>query len=282
MTSDRTPDQTPAQRTPFHLVVRGRNPWLGLAELLLVAVFFLVCQVAAVVVLLSTSRPGSFLVDKSSMLDVFALAATVAATFLAAWMTRRDPQLLLSVAGRIRWPIVGRAALIAVPVYAALLLIDLTAGEAVVTPTTVVLALAFVLAVPVQAAAEELLFRAALPQIVGQWVRSPFVAYGVAAIPFVALHIYNWIGLVDIAVFAICAAWLTWRTNGIEAAVVLHAASNIAVFVSEALHPQDPILVDAAWSDVLPSIVVTLALTAAIGWSVTRQGSRSPASPLPR
>lgn len=274
---------TPAHRpAPFHLVARGRNPWLGLAELVLLAVLFLAFQVAAVLVLIFTSDPGSLLIDESSVLDVFALAATVAAPFLAAWITRRDPQLLLSVAGRVRWPIVGRAALIAVPVYTVMLLLDITAGEAVFTPATVVIAVAYVLVVPVQAAAEELLFRAALPQIVGQWVRSPWVAYGVAVVPFVALHIYNWIGLVDIAVFAVCAAWLTWRTGGIEAAVVLHAASNIAVFVSEALHPQDPILVDAAWSDVIPSIVLTVVLTVAIGWSVTRQGARSPALPLPR
>ena len=84
--------------------------------------------------------------------------------------------------------------------------------------------------VALQTAAEELVFRAALPQILGG-LCAP-LAYGLPALGFVALHTGGAGTLADVAVFAACAAWLTWRTRGIEAAWVLHLVGNVWVLAA--------------------------------------------------
>ena len=253
---------------PFHLLARGRKHWLAIAELVLVVVLFFVLQIVAYILFMVVYE------DESEMLDVFILAATIPAPFLAAWIARRNPTALLSVAKRVRWPLVWRPLVVAGPAYAAVFAVEATADDAVITAATVTAALIYVVVVPLQAASEELVFRAALPQLVGTWLRSPWLAYALPIPVFVALHGYNWIGLIDIVCFSVFASYLTWRTNGLEAAIVLHATGNISVFAAQALHPDEPPPTDIAWQDATVSVLFTFAVTVAIVLLLRKDGRK--------
>ncbi|QYH19366.1 CPBP family intramembrane metalloprotease [Corynebacterium aquatimens] len=258
----------------FHRLAKEQQLWkLGL-ELLLLPVLLMVFAVLGVA--LYSNPPRGI----ETMTDVFVLAAVLPVPFLAARIMGRDPAALISVAKRVRWDIVGKSAAIAVPPYAIWLAINAADGEAQFTRFTLCLLVVYILVTPLQAATEELLFRASLPQILGARLRSPWLAYGIPMIPFIFLHIYNWLGLLDIVVFAACAAYLTWRTGGIEAAVVLHAANNIMVFGGEALHPNRPVLVEVSPQLAATSIAVTVAVTGLLALRLRPQQRLLP-SPQP-
>ena len=83
---------------------------------------------------------------------------------------------------------------------------------------------------------------------------------------FVASHVYNWVGLVDIAVFALCTTLLAWRTGGLEAAVVLHAVGNIMVFGYGALGLLDPMETEIMPIDTITSSLITVGTTVLLLW----------------
>lgn len=270
----------------FHLIARPRNGWLALAELALLIALFVGVQFL-IVVAAGLINPELFIefadADAAGPNDVFIIALSIIAPFVAAWIAQRNPAGLVSVANRVRWDYVGVAAAVAVPVYGVLLVVDGISGGWTVTTSTLALVVAMVLVVPVQAATEEFVFRAAIPQIVGNWLRPAWVAYGAGVLPFVFLHIYNIIGLVDIFIFALCAAYLTWRSNGIEQAVVLHAASNTFVFITQALRPDLVVTTDISWGETALSAGLTVGVTAGIAWLTRAKlpGSSASATPAP-
>lgn len=111
--------------------------------------------------------------------------------------------------------------------------------------------------VPLQAAAEELVFRGLLPQILGAWA-----AYAVAVPVFMLLHEYNFFGSVDIAIFVIATAVLAHKTHGLEAPIVLHTIHNLVAFglVFTGLAPMDlePNAASMTWSAVFTAIATTV------------------------
>ena len=153
------------------------------------------------------------------------LAATLPAAPLARACTGRHPATLISAEKRIRWGVVGRALAVTVCVYA---IATVASPESPMLGWGAFVALCGIVAL--QTAAEELVFRAALPQILGG-LCAP-LAYGLPALGFVALHTGGAGTLADVAVFAACAACLTWRTRGIEAAWVLHLVGNVWVLAA--------------------------------------------------
>lgn len=229
---------------PFHRLAAARPGRLAAAELVAVAVIALGLQV----VVFRT-------VQALPLADALLISATLPAPFLAAWVTKRNPAELLSVERRIRWGVACRAIGASCAVYGAAALVAAASGRMIVfdDPARALRFTAYALAVvTLQSAAEEVIFRGALPQVIGTWARSPWVAYGVAAAVFVPLHTTDGWGYVDIAVFAACASWLTWFTGGVESAVALHAAGNLLVQFAP-VHPA-------------ASIALTLAATALTGW----------------
>lgn len=175
----------------------------------------------------SMNNPGSLGV--MLLLIALMLPATMLATRVVG---RRRPGTLLSVTGRLRWPMLGRAALVTVVVLAVFqgiaLLLDPGAVGRPVELGRLLPALALVLVItPWQAAAEEIVFRGLLMQTLGSWLRHPAWAILLPTPLFVIGHDYNAIGLIDIAVFAIIAGYLTWRTGGLEAAIGLHVVNNV-------------------------------------------------------
>lgn len=190
-------------------------------EVALLIIFATAFGVAAAFGVQVASARGIWAVDP--MLEpLYILAATLPAAPLARVCTGHHPATLISVDERVRWGVIARVLAVSVCVYA------IASIAASVVPAMRWDRFAVLCGVvALQAAAEELVFRAALPQVLGG-LPAP-LAYGLPALGFVALHTGSTGTLADVAVFAACAAWLTWRTGGVEAAWVLHVVGNVWV-----------------------------------------------------
>ncbi|MER2134496.1 MAG: CPBP family intramembrane glutamate endopeptidase, partial [Arthrobacter sp.] len=64
---------------------------------------------------------------------------------------------------------------------------------------------------------------------------------------------------IDVAVFAVAAGWLTWRTGGLEAAIALHVVNNLVVLALGAVGLADPNAADLPLAHLPVSIIVVLA-----------------------
>jgi CAAX protease family protein len=167
------------------------------------------------------------------------IAAFIPATMLATRiMYGVRSGYLSSVAGRFRWGWTLRCAAITVPLFVITFALDqLINGPQGTIPAQQGLLLLLVLTTtPLQAAGEEYLFRGLLMQNVGAWFRHPTVALVVttalSTALFAAAHgSADWWILLDLGITALAACVLIWRTGGIEAAVVLHAANNVVGMV---------------------------------------------------
>ncbi|MGW2050653.1 CPBP family intramembrane glutamic endopeptidase [Streptomyces sp. NPDC001858] len=217
-------------------------------------------------------------------LDLLAIASAVPVVLLAVrWIGRRPAGTVSSVTGGLRWRWLGLCVLAAFPVLAlstgAMLLLPLDdgpparwAGWEVFGPALAML----VVLVPLQAAAEEYVFRGWLTQAVGGFLRNPWWALVPQAVLFAAAHGWGtpW-GFADLVVFALVAGWLTVRTGGLEAAIGLHAVSNLLAFgVSAAVVDglkTDDTAADAPWQVVVVDLVGIALYAAAVLWLARRR-----------
>lgn len=172
------------------------------------------------------------------------LAALIPIAGLATWMVHRTrPGFVSSVVGRFRWGWAGWCTLLLVPLWggyvvlASVLLPTSAAGgglgEAARRPEHWVLLLVLMLlTTPLQSAGEEYLFRGWIMQQMGaafrhRWaalVASVVVSSALFALAHGSLDV--WV-LLDLMGMATGMVILTWRTGGLEAAVVLHAVNNL-------------------------------------------------------
>lgn len=151
----------------------------------------------------------------------------------------RGVGLLSSVAGRLRLGWLGRSLLLALGVFAVYFAVSLGVSAAIGIdvapdfshPGLVTMAVLVLLLIPFQAAAEEYVFRGYLMQLVGGWLRHPAFAILLPVPLFVLGHGYDVWGAASVGAFAIVAAWLTWRTGGLEAAIALHIVNNVLIFL---------------------------------------------------
>jgi membrane protease YdiL (CAAX protease family) len=189
---------------------------------------------------------------------------------------------LSSVAGRLRWRwlarcIVPALAFMAVTMGLSYLVVPPLSGEPlgtgpVTTPAdTLVWAIVVILVVtPFQATAEEYAFRGLAMQTIGSWVRYPIAAIVLPTVGFAFGHDYNVWGLLDVAVFGVAAAYLTWRTGGLEAAIVAHVLNNTVLFLLSAP------FAGLESSDGSPlALAVTAVSTPLYVWLVTRAARRA-------
>ena len=86
------------------------------------------------------------------------------------------------------------------------------------------------LLVPFQAAAEEIVFRGGLLQVLGSWIKNPWVPMILTSLLFAMAHLYDLVGLVAVGTMGFAAAFLTWRTGGLEAAISVHIVNNYIAF----------------------------------------------------
>ena len=179
--------------------------------------------------------------------QLISIILMIPAVVLALLTFRVRPPLgrLLSVVGRIRWKLFAYCAgfaaaaflvshLLAIPISMLLDSPDImgsSSGPIKIDPTRMVASLiVIVMLVPLQAAAEEIVFRGALLQVLGAWIRNPIVPIAITTLLFMAGHIYDIWGSLIVGVLGAAAAYLSIRTGGLEAAIALHTINNLVVF----------------------------------------------------
>lgn len=162
-------------------------------------------------------------------------------------MGLRPTALIASVMARIRWRWLGWSVMLALGALLVSYILTFVLGFVVSGPSSgdaggeatlptppgiylFDLAIVIVL-VPLQAAAEELVFRGMLVQLIGSWVKWAPLAFVIPQIGFTFAHTQyvSW-GLASVAIFGLTAAWVTWRTGGLESSWAFHAVNNIVSF----------------------------------------------------
>ncbi|MFJ5998024.1 lysostaphin resistance A-like protein [Streptomyces sp. NPDC092370] len=226
----------------------------------------------------------------NTAMDLVAIAIALPLVLLATlWPARRPVGTVSSVTGRLRTGWLGWCLLAALP---PILLLMVTAfllpgdsGESGESDTWVgwrsfLVALAVLAAlVPLQAAAEEYVFRGWLTQAVGAFVRSPWLAVLPQAVLFAAAHGWGtrW-GFLGLLVNGLVAGLLTIRTGGLEAAIALHVLNNLLAFGASAAVvgglSSDETAADAPWSLALAAVATDLLYAAIVLWLARRRGPR--------
>jgi membrane protease YdiL (CAAX protease family) len=248
-----TPPGTPPYDvpTPYVLLMRARDWawWRPLLGLLLFAVLYAVAGVVLVIVVLVTGVvPDLALVD---LTDVAVLLVTNLSLIVAipiVWLCWLVPHGLRigwssSVLGRLRWrlflPSTTRAlATLGVAVAAGLLIAVAVTGVEVTGPSSSFgwMLLVVLTTTPLQAAAEEYVFRGYLSQTIAGWIGRAGVGAAVAAVVTAALFSAAH-GPPDVQTFlyrfviGLAFSAVVWLTGGLEAAIALHAVNNVVIFL---------------------------------------------------
>ncbi|WOT40608.1 CPBP family intramembrane glutamic endopeptidase [Streptomyces coeruleorubidus] len=211
---------------------------------------------------------------RNTALDLMYIAITLPLILLAVrWTERRPAGTLSSVTGRLRfrwlaWCLL--AALLPVTLLALTTVLLPDDGSSSGEPAAWVGVRSFLVSlavlavfVPVQAAAEEYVFRGWLIQAAGAFLRSPWFAVLPQAGLFASAHGWGttW-GFIDLLLFGLVAGWLTIRTGGLEATIALHTLNNLLAFgVSAAVVDglsSDDTAADAPWQLALADMAIVL------------------------
>ncbi|MFF9581415.1 type II CAAX prenyl endopeptidase Rce1 family protein [Streptomyces achromogenes] len=298
-----------AEQLPYHRLARitpRHQWWRPLLGTLVVAVGYVFAVLVLMLCSLALGAALGYPEDADgwpefgpvpgTALDLLSIAVGIPVLLLTVrWIGRRPAGTVSSVTGRLRWRWLGLCVLTAVPVLAlamgAMFLLPADGGEAESRwagwpAFAQALAMLLVL-VPLQAAAEEYVFRGWLTQTAGAFLRSPWAALMPQAVLFAAAHGWGtaW-GFADLLVFGVCAGWLTWRTGGLEASIALHAVNNLFAFgVSAAVVDglaSDETAADAGWQTVVLDVAGIVLYTAAVTWWLRRRPQeRTAPAPLP-
>ncbi|TMR30059.1 CPBP family intramembrane glutamic endopeptidase [Actinomadura geliboluensis] len=249
----------------------------------------------------SGSETGSIFGDETADLafNLAALAVFLPVALLAAWgIQRRRPGTLSSVAGRLRWRWMlacsGLAILFCVVSYGTSILAGVSLEEQsggdeqwVGWDAFIIPAIAIILLVPFQAAAEEYVFRGWMLQAVGACTlenakrrvgralsivfRTPWPAIVVGSALFTSGHGYTSWGILDIFAFGAIAAWLAVRTGGLEASIALHVFNNLMAFLfSAAVGELDIEQGSVPWQVVVADVVPMALYAAGVVWLARR------------
>ncbi|WP_193615051.1 CPBP family intramembrane glutamic endopeptidase [Nocardioides lijunqiniae] len=285
-------------RPGYHLQARlvpRRRRWRALAVLVLATVLFLTSAVLLVVplVLLAVAVPALeapldqalTATDVSDPLTMALMLAMIAlmlpATLLAVRLLGGRPiGTLSSVDGHLRGRLLVRclrlAVLLTVPAVLVSAALDRRWTHAAVDGSTLPLLALALLVVPLQAAAEEYVFRGLLMQTIGAWARHPAWAIVLPVPLFAVGHDYGTLGTIDVAAFGLVAGWLTWRTGGLEAAIGLHVAVNGVLF---ALGSIGLVELDAT-EGTTAGLICSLSLMGVYAW-VVRSWADTPSAETP-
>jgi uncharacterized protein len=245
-------DAPEGDRYPQLLRTPQNRWWRAALGLLLAAVTVITLAVAVVLVALAVEavrghvaspRDDSSLTPDSPLgllANNLVIVTLIPASMVAVWVGHRaNVGWLASVAGRLRWSVLGRffvlaCVVVAVFFAASFALPPVGFGDVDAPPTSTLIGLfaVILLTTPLQSAAEEVGFRGYLSQAVGSWFARPvtgaLVAGTVSATLFAVAHGGQEPALFsDRFAFGAIASWLAWRTGGLEASIALHAANNL-------------------------------------------------------
>lgn len=226
-------------------------------------------------------------------LTMLALALLVPWSMLIQrWLYGEQGASLHSVLSRFRFEVFGRALLFIGPFWliAITILNVSTPAEQTHWPVAdlVGMLVLTLLLVPLQAAGEEYGLRGLVFRVAGSWSRGPrvglVVGVLVSSVLFTSIHGAGdpWINLWYFTL-AVSLAVITWRTGGIETAVVIHALLNTLTFLLViALHTDvGTSIADRSAGTGSPALLVpslTVAVIAAVVWLRTR-GARPALTP---
>ncbi|WP_225828311.1 CPBP family intramembrane glutamic endopeptidase [Streptomyces naphthomycinicus] len=298
-----------AEQLPYHRLAR-LSPryrwWRPLLGTLVVAVAYLITVIVLMVFAAALAAHLGYSEDADgwpefgpvagTAVDLLTIAAGIPVLLLVVrWTGARPAGTVSSVTGRLRWRWLALCLLTAAPILAlamgGMFLLPADAGEpdsqwAGWAAFGRALAMLVVL-VPLQAAAEEYVFRGWLAQAAGAFLRSPWAAFLPQAVLFAAAHGWGtpW-GFADLVVFGVAGGWLTWRTGGLEASIALHAVNNLLAFgISAAVVDglsSDETAADANWQVVALDVLGIALYTAAVAWWLRRRRlERTAPAPLP-
>lgn len=182
------------------------------------------------------------------------------------WLYGVRGRSLVSVSFRLRFDLIGRWLLLIGPVSVATM-----AVLALITPAEITswssaelvgLITVTLLLTPLQAAAEEIGFRGLVLRAAANWAHGPraslITGIVVSTVLFMAAHppTSPWLALSQ-GGLAVGAALVTWRTGGLEVAILLHALNNVlSQLYAQALHT------DLGTPTIEPTIILTLVPTA--------------------
>ena len=88
-----------------------------------------------------------------------------------------------------------------------------------------------ILLMPLLCVAEELLYRSYITQTFSSWFRLPIVGLIAQTIAFAAVHPYNRIGVISIAVSAVIYGLISIFSRGIESSSALHITNNLTELI---------------------------------------------------
>lgn len=251
----------------YHRLLRGvanYRWWKPLVLLLLSAVYFgiftVVISIAFIPILMTdpsylegvVSGEGDVLdtqVPVSVLLSLVSIIIMIPSVILAMLtLGMRPTGRIWSVAGRLRWGMLGRLSLVAL---LAVIVMNIAgiAIEIAMNPASLsepvsatnssadfdwiaawTSLIIIVLLVPLQATAEEVVFRGLFMQVLGSWLKSPWFGIIIPSVGFALAHIYDIWGLLSVGALGLVAGWLTWRTGGLEAAIAIHIVNNLIAF----------------------------------------------------
>ncbi|CAL8896505.1 type II CAAX endopeptidase family protein [Kocuria varians] len=281
-------------RTLFYhrlaLADRNHRWWMPLVEGVLALAVYVVLSIAfGIVMALAVPEiiTGDILamdqMDPAVFLLLFGSVALMLPSALIARLALgpRPLGLIFSVAGRIRWrwllTCLGVAAAVYVVVNLAGIGLDLATGggtlEFALAPGIGWLVLLWLVVVPLQCTAEEVVFRGYLAQMVGRWLKHPAWAILLPVPLFVLGHDYDVWGLASVGIMAVTMGLVTWRTGGLEAGIALHVVNNMVVTLMGMVGLADMNETSGSPSDLVTEVILNGAYLALVFWLVRRNPS---------
>lgn len=88
-----------------------------------------------------------------------------------------------------------------------------------------------IILVPLQCCAEEYIFRGLTMQAFGSWIKIPVIPIILQTVFFTALHPYNIVGVISVAIMGIALGIAAFITNGLEASCAAHIVNNLTAFL---------------------------------------------------
>ncbi len=188
-------------------------------------------------------------------LNIGTIGLILPAFFLATKMFRLPFGLWTSVAGHMRWKVLARCSLVALIFYGILIFgIPPFTEWGSFGNLQLATIIGLLVAVPLQCAAEEYLFRGFIMQTIGSWISpvipSTIIAVLVQAAIFTSQHPYNWAGKASVAITALVYAYLAIRTGGLEAGIAVHSVNNLLSFFLAAVDVTE-VSSEVSWSSTL-------------------------------
>lgn len=239
------PDVVVPRSYPRFWVGPKRDSWRPVVALILAVALFLAMSLLIFSIVWvfqgGGSGAGSLTPAEFGANNLSLASFLVAAAVVSLWPMGQRPGNLFSVAGRLRWRWLGRIALWVTPYWALTTVIDYQISGEFPTfemlPQTVPLIIIVLTTQVFQSAGEEMAFRGVLTRTVGALIPGRVVGVVVAGLVssllFTLVHGAGdpWLNALYF-LFGATAAYLTWRTGGLEAAIVLHSVNNLSSAVA--------------------------------------------------